>query len=243
MVRDKETEGGTLEGLPPYAPHSAWRRLIDGLRASVPKRVDQSYFGKYRFDQSTRSMLLNALRFLGMVDRDGYATEELKTLVKRQGEEYSRGLRVLVQRSYGPLLADTDLTTATPDLLRERFRAEGARGDVARKCASFLVALASDAGIPLSPHIRRRRRQPRGQSIAQGARRSPGASAVKRPAVAGRPSRSAIPEGSRSSLAALVADKFPNFDPEWDRETVERWRESFRQLLETVLRGEAPQTG
>ena len=239
MVRKSEIHGTTLKALPPYAPHSAWQQLMDGLRAGVPRRIDNSYFRKYRLNQATRSMLLNALRFLDLVDQGGYATEELKALVKVHGERYGQRLRMLVERSYGPLLADTDLATATPDLLQERFKAEGAKGDVARKCASFFVALAQDAGMPLSPHIRRRRRQPSGQSSVQVARKSPGASVSKQPVARESPPRATTLGDSSLPLAAVVTDKFPDFDPEWDKETVERWRESWGQLLKIVLQRDA----
>ena len=229
-----------FERLPPYAPHTAWSQLLDGLRPDIPSRIDKSYLKLLRFNQATRSMLLSALRFLGLVGQRGETTEELEELVNAAGDEYGKRLRALVQRRYGHLLAEVDLTTATPDLLQEWFKKVGARGDVARKCASFFVALAEDAGIPLSPHIRRHHRRPKGTSSASQGPRSTGLSGVNRPASRRRLQATTTAEGAGRPLAASLVDKFPPADSAWDHETMNKWLEDFGQLLKIVLREEGP---
>lgn len=238
------TKENTRETLPPYPPNSAWRQLLEGLGSDVPARIDRSYLKLHRFNQSTVSMLQNALRFLGLIDDQDVPTQELHTLLNSQGEEHKTLLRDLLRQSYGPLLTNIDLSTITPDLLQERFRLLGARGDVARKCGSFFVALARDAGLRISPHLRLRRRQPGGQAAPQRA---------AKPATSGRSQRRVAQQTAEtvtnnrdadSSVVGLVLEKFPSFDPSWDQETVERWRDSMAMLVETALHGaSSPQPG
>ncbi len=234
----------TRDLLPPYPPYSAWRQLLQELRSDVPARIDQSYLKLHKYNQSTVSMLQNALRFLQLIDQQDAPTPELRSLVKSEGEEYQTQLRQLLGQSYGPLISGIDLSNITPDLLREQFQALGARGDVARKCGSFFVALAKDSGLRISPHLRLRQRQPGGQTTSQRP------SKPKRSAPS-QPQRQALkpiaePVASNkapdNSAISLILDKFPAFDPNWDQETVERWRDSMEALLKTALgNGNAPQ--
>ena len=236
------TSQTTRDSLPPYPPYSAWRRLLEELRSDVPARIDQSYLKLHKYNQSNVSMLQNALRFLMLIDQQDAPTPELRSLVKSEGEEYRTQLLELLKQSYGAVLPATNLSTITPDLLRERFRSLGARGDVARKCGSFFVALAREAGQVISPHLRLRRRQPGGQTTSQ---RPPKRSTSSRPQ---RPAPQPIAEpvtlngAPDHSAISLILEKFPSFDPDWDQETVERWRDSLDLLLKTALRnGNAPQ--
>ncbi len=89
--------------------------------------------------------------------------------------------------------------------------------------------------MQLSPHIRVRRRPPKGQSSTKGSPKVSSPARLQRPASVVRPSHPAVPEDADPSIATIVSDKFPAFDPKWDRETVERWRESFGELLRIAL--------
>ena len=73
-------------------------------------------------------MISTALDFFGLVDQQSAPTEKLKTLAKSLARNDMSQLRGLVEVSYRPLLEDIDLSTVTPDMLQERFRAVRARG-------------------------------------------------------------------------------------------------------------------
>ncbi len=219
------------KGLPPYTPYATWLQLIGRLRQDLPDRIDDSYLQFLRVNQATRSTLYTALRFLQLVDEEDRPNEALAALVGSEGEEHREKLREIVNRSYNPILRGIRLKSTTPDQLRDKFRERGANGDVARKCSSFFVAIADDAGLDLSPHIHRRRRQPKGRML----RKSKPAT-VETPKVdqAADGDDLVLPDAvakAASSSLALILAKFPDYDAAWDDATAIRWRESVAHVL------------
>lgn len=238
--RGSAMQDDTREGPPPYAPYSSWQQLLDGLKRNIPARIDNSYLKQYRFNQSTRSMIATALDFFRLVDKQGVPTEKLQTLAQALANGDKSQLRELVENSYRPLLEDIDLSTATPDMLQERFKAERAKGDVVRKCVSFFVALADDTGMQLSPHIHRRRRQPRGPSANSNDTKTVSKSDSKPVTRRGRPPSVPARDVVERSLAASLVDKFPSANPDWNQETMGKWMDNWSQLLKIVLREKIP---
>ena len=233
------------EGLPPYAPYTAWRQLMDRLRTNVPDRIDNSYLAQLKFNQATRSMLLSALRFLRLVDNQDHPNGALRDLVNSEGEPHREMLWTLVTGSYAPVLSNVRLEKATPDQLRERFKQLGARGDVARKCASFFAAMAEDAGMELSPHIRRRRRQSRSSSSPNRGPRIRTASRQKKAALKEGDTVSTVPRDAPLSFKASLLSKipdYPSFDPSWDPDIMRRWFEGYSHVVEVVSQDTEPGT-
>ena len=239
MTRGSTRQDGAPEGIPPYAPYSSWLQLTDGLMQSIPAKIDNSYLKQYRFNQSTRSMISKTLKFFDLVDPQNAPTDRLRALAKSLSHNDMSQLRGLVESSYRPYLEDIDLTTVTPDMLRGQLKTKKANGDVARKCASFFVAIADDAGIPLSPHIHRRRRQPKGASATSNDAKVVSKSNSKPSAPRGRPPAALAREGTGGSLATSLVDKFPSADPDWDQETMGKWLDNWGRLLKIVLRDES----
>ncbi|MFQ5934440.1 MAG: DUF5343 domain-containing protein [Dehalococcoidia bacterium] len=231
MVETTSEGSKASQGLPPYVAYSAWLRLLAGLRADIPDRIDNSYLRPYRFNQATRSMLLGALRFLGLVDHQNRPTEELSALVQCNESEYPQRLRKLVEGSYRTVLARARLTRATPDQLKAQFEAMGAKGDVARKCVSFFVAVAQDAGMRVSPHLPRRRRQPGSSSSGRSGPRpkSPSSSRQRSPQSSSPP----LPPQEDGTLlfGGLLSEKIAAFDSEWDLDTKRTWFEGLAHVL------------
>ena len=219
------------KGLPPYTPYTKWLQLLGWLRKDLPDRIDDSYLQYLHVNQAIRSTLYTALRFLQLVDKEDRPNESLSALVGSQGEEHREQLREIVNRSYDPILRGVRLKSATPDQLRDKFREQGANGDVVRKCFSFFVAIADDAGLDLSPHISRRRRQPKGRMHKKST-----PATVETPKVDQAADRDdlVLPDTATkaaSSSLALILAKFPDYDASWDDATAIRWRESVALIL------------
>lgn len=196
----------------------------------IPSRIDRSYLSDLGFSDSSTLTIKAALRFLGLVDPQHEPTESLRKLAEAVGESQQAVLRKLIEESYSPVLAGLDLQTATMGLLQERFEKYGADNNVGHKCVSFFLALAKDAGIPLSPNLLNKSRigatpMPSVQPATIPARR-------RKPATS--TARAQPPRQATFAAASPLAAKLPDFDPNWPKEVRDQWFEHF-QALQTVM--------
>jgi len=207
--------------LPPYVSYRTFLNFMERLEQGMPARIDRSYWSD-RLAGSTGTQLMAALRFLGLVDADGVPTSQLRQLVSASGEKRTELLRQIATESYNFVLGGSfDFHIATYAQLEEVFhRNFELADDVNRKCIKFFVALASDAGIPLSPFITKRVR-----TLTTGA----GIKAKRKSAKPGR--NLVIPLEIADELAA----KFPTFDPSWSDEVKLKWFDAFDKLLTRSL--------
>jgi hypothetical protein len=165
------------QNIPPYMPYRTLVTYLDSLRPFVPNVIDRSSMRS--FSGAIQSWLLNGLRYLQMIDDDGKPKPRLHRLAAASDEERKPMLRQLIDAEYG-FLKDIDLQRATPKQLEAAFSETGAQGDTVRKSMAFFLAMAKDAGLPLSPLLARSKRRsapPR----TNGSKRPPQGSTVVMP--------------------------------------------------------------
>lgn len=213
--------------LPPYVSYRTFRNFFDGLQQGIPARIDRSYWSD-RLSGSTGIQLMAALRFLRLVDADGIPTSRLRQLAPAKGAQRTEILRQLTTEAYAFLLQETfETQTATYAQLEEVFhRSFELTGDVSRKCIKFFVALASDAGLPLSPFITRRLRS--GHS-------GTGTKPITKKRITKTIRNGTVPQDLEEVPAKMPWDKmllakFPNFDPSWSDEVKLGWFQAFDEL-------------
>lgn len=216
--------------LPPYVTYATWRRLIEAIEHHPTSRIDRSYLTDLGFSESSSLTIKAALRFLDLVDPQHEPTERLRRLVEAKEEGRQALLREMIEEAYRPLLAGLDLQTATMGLLQERFKKYGADNNVGHKCVSFFLALAKDAGIPLSPNLLHRSRI--------GATQKPSVPSVTIPVRRRKPapstSRTQTARQDNIAAASPLASKLPDFDPNWSKEVRDQWFEHL-QALQTIM--------
>ena len=205
--------------LPPYVSYRTFRNFLESLKSGVPSRIDRSYWGT-KFSGSTGIQLVTALRFLSLVDESNAPTETLVQLVQADRERKRSQLRAILEQAYNPILKGLDLSRATPSELGERFAQAGATGDVGRKCLSFFVASAAEAGLPLSSFILERAK-PR---LAARARRRAPRRREPSPSSPGR---------LHPALSGLLHE-LPYPASGWDREGKERFKRAFEAAIDLV---------
>ena len=216
--------------IPPYVPYRTFRNFLEFLGEGVPARIDRSVWGQ-RASGSTGIQLMTALRVLELVDDDGRPTEDLEHLAGLEGDERRAALTTLLRRHYPPVFA-LDLPRATRAQFREAFRSFGAKEGVLAKCEAFFIQAAQDAGLELSPyvlagrHVSRRSSSGSGRSRQQPAERS---SAQPVPVVVAAPVQAA-----GVSIAEMVLKKYPDFDPNWDVTTQQKWFDGMTKLMESL---------
>ena len=213
----------TEERLPPYLSYRAWQRLLGELSANNPPlRFDSSYFEALKITKSHRSMVRGALLFLGLMLPDSRPTSRLHQLVKAEGELRKAVLADVVRNAYTPLFTDKnmDVSRATKAQIKEYFDSQGASGDIGRKCLTFFCAVANEANISISPHLKR--------STARGRKRNTLVNEVPRQRI----NKSAQSNGDMAWEKLL--EKFPSFNPEWPDEVKIKWFDAFKFLKKTL---------
>jgi len=208
--------------LPPYVSYRTFLNFLDGLQQQVPARIDRSYWGE-RLSGSTGTQLMAALRFLSLIDDDGSPAERLKSLVSANGEQRRELFREITSEAFGFVLQDSfEPQSATYAQLQERFNNTfQLTAGVGRKCLKFFIALASDAGISLSPFITKRFRS---------AQTSKGMKTTNKRTSIRTDRNLTIPHHTEEIPDGLLA-KFPIFDPSWSDEVKLKWFEAFDKLL------------
>jgi hypothetical protein len=209
--------------IPPYVPYRTFRNFTDQLCDGIPARIDRSVWGA-RYSGSSGIQLMTALKVLELTDEDGRPTPALEKLVHAEGDERRAVLTSILERHYVPIFR-LDLERSTKAQITEAFKVYGAREGVLRKCENFFVQAAQDAGIELSQYILARRHTKRASAPARP-RQTGSASAAGRPV--------ADASSTARSLAEMVLEKYPDFDPRWEAQVQAKWLEGIGKLYENL---------
>src|SRR6266436_7212435 len=139
---------------PPYLPYTTFKNVVTNLNKNgiIPARIDKTVLAGQ--SGGMQSWLWAALRFFDLIDEGKAPTEELKSLVRAEGDERKKIWRRIFDRSYQPIIGNLDLATVTLGMLHEKFAAQDLAGETVRKCHSFYAAAAEDAGIALPPQLK-----------------------------------------------------------------------------------------
>jgi len=221
---------------PPYLSYATFKTFLGTLKQAIPGRIDKTVMTS--FSGANQTQLLHALKYLKLIDANGVPQSTLVTLVKSEGPERHKIQQELLRAAY-PFLNDPhfDLATATSGQLDEQF-AKLATGDTVRKCKTFFLPAAKEAGLQVSPHIKEvGKRTP-----ANGKARKARTSAVAPGAAAASPGSgpAAPPTPAAMGWHELLLAKFPSFDPAWPDDVKAKWFEGFQDLMK---RGGAKEGG
>ena len=156
MEHDEQVSGNGGAGaatatIPPYIPFQTFLTFLKQLKTDgLPPQIDKSVLSK--FSGGTQGQLKVALKALGLMD-ESRPTDDLEALVDAfDTPDFEPLLLKLLHRTY-PYVFAIDLTTATPTMFTDSFKATGAKEDVSRKCRTFFLHAAKRAGVPLGNRI------------------------------------------------------------------------------------------
>lgn len=212
-------EKGARMATPPYVSYRTFTTFLEDMGQGIPSRLDKSAFPT--MSGGIYNQLMPALRYLNLVDSGDKPTDLLLELIGKSDEEERRQILLqILTDAYPYILEDPefDLMSITPKQLSDRFRSNGAAGDTVRKCETFFLAAARDAGVKFGRLLQRSsrtiERKPGQAGRTSRARRGRGP--AKRDG--GRASEEDASEPTVLVLKELM-DKLPNFDPSWPEET------------------------
>jgi hypothetical protein len=222
----EETQTAEKSVTAPYVAYKTFKGFVDGLKVSIPARIDRSVMSTY--SGAVQAQLLQSLRYFDLIGPNGHPKPLLQELVHSEGPKRQEVLQGIIKRGYPKLFGgDFDLMKATTGQLAEQFDASG---DTVRKCISFLLPMLKEAGIPISPHIK----GPPKRTSNGGSKRRKAAAAPGFHAPAPPPAPAPAPQG----WTEMLLSKFPNFDPAWPDDVKKQWFEGFDKLMSSTAKSQ-----
>jgi hypothetical protein len=145
----------TLNGasFPPYLPFATFLSAVQNLRAhGLPDNVDKTAWPSKSWGDQV--LIVNALKFLGLIDEAGNTQEDLKALVDTQenSDEEKRLLGDALRSKYSKAF-ELNLKTATIGQILEVIGQYGPTGETKKRGARFFLKAAHYCKIPLSTRL------------------------------------------------------------------------------------------
>lgn len=191
--------------LPPYIPFKTFTNFVQKLSETViPERIDSSLLRSY--PGSVARQLKAALRYLKLIDGDGNTTSTLVDVVKSYGTgTWKQMLADMLADAYQPVLDGLNLDTGTLGQLQQKFRNQGADGQMLQKCITFYLSALREAELTFSPHfverVRRAERKPRERKKPTDAR------SQGQPGAGEEPETQVPPTGGTVKFSFPIPDK------------------------------------
>jgi hypothetical protein len=187
----------TPESKQPSAVYASWvtvTNALDALAHGVPPNIDRTLFPGLNW--AVQNQLIAALKFLQLIDTNGDSTPQLISLAE-DTEHRRENWAAVLKSAYKDVFA-MDLTKASPLQLEQAIQKLGVSGDTLDKAVRFFLSAAGFAGIPLSPHLQRKKKM-------NGVRRRRSASRIKNDPPEGAVSDDTLipirPNGTRRTIA------------------------------------------
>lgn len=201
----------------------SWRALAHEGR--LPPVIDSTVL--QNLSGSTRAQFVSSLRFLGFVDGGNVPTKIGRDLAVSSDDQWKALLTPVLLTTYPNQLAA--LKEGTPKTFTDSFDVSSGQSIVV-PAARFLLAAATDVGLPVSKYIK-----DRGISAPKPSRAAKpnGQTPITPPA----PAATIEPKPNRS-VHEILLSKFPELDPSWSKEEKQSWFESFQQLMVMVNKQE-----
>lgn len=217
---------------PPYVSYATFKTFLDGLKASgLPSRIDRGVMGS--MSGASQSHLISALNSMNLVTSTGQPTPTLDELVHSEGKDREKILKSLLRQSFPFLFEDGFvLETDTAKHFDEQFSKADIAVETARKCKSFFLAAAKDAGIEPSSYIlkgaRGQKATQRKARVAAPQKVDPAAPPL--PAQTNPGTRATIPAESSLLLWGLF-QRLPKPGTAWSKLDRDQWMQTFSNVL------------
>lgn len=134
----------------PYGPPSDVRALLARLRSrNLPDRIDSDYLRDSGISSGTTPRTLVALKFLGLIDKDGHPAEALRSIHTSTDDEYRKVLADVLRQAYADVFAVVDPAEDSPDQVLNVFR-KYTPASQRHRMVIFFLGLCRDAGIKVT---------------------------------------------------------------------------------------------
>ena len=219
---------------PPYVAFRTFQNFLDWLgEVGVPSRIDRSFWGQ-KLSGGYGAQLMAAFRFFDLIDENGVPDPILEQIAKDK-EQRKQWLASIITKQYNNALNGLDLGRATIGELSERFHRYNVSGETFRRALTFFIHACRYCGIPLSPHITKRKSAPTTNGTTARPRKR-GRAPKTRPTVQGQEPEGPASEnierlGLHPSVEALLRD-LNRIASNWNPTDRERWVQTFLAVLD-----------
>jgi len=135
----------------PYLPFATFINSLDVFSQGVPPKLDRSLWRSQ--SGLLQGQIMNAYRFLYLVDDDDSATDYL-TKMATKPEQRPEALKELIEAQYADVLNDHDLTKMTLKMLEDSFEKNfSVSGATKQKAIAFFLKAAKFADMSLSSFL------------------------------------------------------------------------------------------
>jgi hypothetical protein len=218
---DMEDRNEQRMATPPYVSYRTFLNFLEDMKTGIPDQIDRSVFPT--MSGGTYNQLLPAIRYLGLVDASDRPKPILHDFVYAEGKERISLYEKILRSAYPFLFTDFDLMSASPKMLEDRFRENGASGETVRRCIVFFLQAAKDAEIDIGSRItaripsvdRKTNTRPRAKPKAKQPPKQNGQTDPQR--------EKGGTGGTSKTFIEAAMEKIPTFDPTWPIETQENY--------------------
>lgn len=233
MAEKKELKAAT----PPYVSYRTFINFLEDMKTGIPDQIDRSVFPG--MSGGVYNQLMPALRYLGLVDASDRPKDALHDLVYAPTKERTSTYQKILTTAYPFLFTDFDLMSASPKMLEDGFRANGAAGETVRRCIAFFLQAAKDAEIEIGPRIMARAPSTERKTVARARPKGKTKLAAKQNGQVGGTGQVGQSGtggiggtgGAPKTFIETAMEKIPTFDPSWPLET----QENYWKFIERVF--------
>lgn len=148
-------ENGAKEKRPPmpYIAFKTFSSFLGNMKGKLPDQIDTSVLTN--MSGTAKSQLLSALKALDLVASDGTVKDSLRKLSDAYNTpKWKEVLGAFLKTAYAGVIGELNIATATPAMLRERFKTLGGiEGTTIDNAMRFYISGLKEAEVPFSPHL------------------------------------------------------------------------------------------
>jgi hypothetical protein len=139
---------------PPSLSYKTLTNFLESFqRKDIPSHIDKNVLPA-SMSGGNQAYLINALKFLELISENNSPQEKFYRLVRTEQSIRISTLREILRSSYGFLLNEIDISTASTQSVADKFKEQGVMdGNNIRKAIVFFLSAAQDAGMEVSPQI------------------------------------------------------------------------------------------
>jgi hypothetical protein len=226
---------------PPYGAVKHYKDFFELLERVQIDEVDSSYLKTHKIASGNEYKFLTGLKFLGLIDENGNATDRMNSL-RVVGDEYTKNFEKMVRDAYSILLSKVELEKAIPDdIVNGLIRHYGLPRSTAPLGAKIFIFLAEKAGISVSEKLAEMRTPKLGVKRKRGKRIKKEKKLFKKPPKGEEREGNyvLIPEGM---VPLRLGDRFILFLQKGKRKTREKIAKIAKQWIDTYVEEEELET-
>jgi len=189
-------------------------------QGAIPVKFDRSIWTNKLYSTNLRE-LLEAFRFLGLMDSDSAPTPEFAKLLSAYDTPlWHAELRHMLERSFQPLLTSDISALTAGGLLKIVRTIYGTEGENTRRCGNFFIHAAREAAMDMGPFVVNSSRSRWTTVPRDRSRREP-------PTENG----ATVDAGHGAFTVQLLLEKFPSYDGDWPDDIKRQWFGAYHDLV------------